>query len=59
MARMALAGQMAGDLDRLLGGHGAEAYCLECAGLASPSAGDAKPVVPQSGWLALLLSFAH
>eukprot|EP01042_Synura_sphagnicola_P034396 gene34396-44131_t len=39
LAQSALAGQLAADLGRLLGGHGAQAYCLECAGLATP-AGD-------------------
>ena len=63
MARMALAGQ----LERLLGGHGAQAYCLECAGLATPVtdganpglAQAANPVVQQAGWLSLLLGLAH
>lgn len=47
-----LAQQLAGDLARLLGGAGAQVYCLECAGLA-PAAG---PAVPPAGisWLALL-----
>lgn len=47
-----LAGQLAGDLGRLLGGAGAQVYCLECAGLA-PATGPAAPPVP-TGWLALL-----
>ena len=43
-----LAGQLAADLQRLLGGTGAQVYCLECAGLATAAA-------PASGtWLALL-----
>jgi protease-4 len=54
MARMALAGQLAGDLDRLLGAHEAQAYCLECAGLAAPAAGTAMPATERAGWLALL-----
>ncbi|WP_353226569.1 signal peptide peptidase SppA [Novosphingobium sp.] len=37
-AQAALAGQFAGDLDRLLGGTGAQAYCLECAGLGAQTA---------------------
>ena len=47
-----LAGQLAGDLERLLGGTGAQVYCLECAGL-TPAAPPAAP--PASGtWLTLL-----
>ena len=47
-----LAGQLAADLQRLLGGTGAQVYCLECAGLTPVSA---KPVPPVSAsWLALL-----
>jgi len=59
MARMALAGQLAGDLDRLLGGHGAQAYCLECAGLADAPATDAVPAAQRAGWLSLLFGLAR
>jgi protease-4 len=58
-ARLALAGQMAGDLDRLLGGHGAEAYCLECAGLVTPGAAVVTPAAERAGWLSLLFGLAH
>jgi protease-4 len=59
MARLALAGQFAGDLDRLLGGHGAQAYCLECAAVEEPLP-DAGKLSPQTaGWLSLLLGLAH
>lgn len=54
MAQLAVAGQLSGDLDRLLGGHGAEAYCLECAGLVPPVMDDPTPAARQAGWLALL-----
>ena len=59
MAQFALAGRLNGDLDRLLSGAGAQAYCLECTGLVAPVA----PAVPgtpglpphgASRWLALL-----
>ncbi len=53
-ARMTLAGQLAGSLDRLLGGHGAQAYCLECAGLAMPRADAAAPAAGAGAWLTLL-----
>jgi protease-4 len=65
-AQVATAGHMAGDLERLLGGHGAQAYCLECAGL-TPPAGDAlsdtlaatlSDTGERSRWLSLLFS-AH
>ncbi len=62
-ARLALAGQMAGDLDRLLGGGGAQAYCLECAGIAGPGAPD--PAATQAagaarlGWLSWLFGLAR
>ncbi|MEO0031174.1 MAG: signal peptide peptidase SppA [Pseudomonadota bacterium] len=50
LAQSALAGRLSGDLDRLLGGQGAQAMCLECAGMvqAPVAGGRAK------GWLALL-----
>lgn len=54
MAQLAVAGQLSGDLDRLLGGHGAAAYCLECAGLVTPVADDANAAAERAGWLALL-----
>jgi len=48
-----LAGQLAADLQRLMGGTGAQVYCLECAGLAPVAA---QPAPPASGtWLALLV----
>lgn len=52
----ALAAQLAGDLARLLGGTGAQVYCLECAGMkpAAPSA----PAIPASTWLGLLRKLA-
>jgi protease-4 len=59
MARLAVAGQFAGDLDRLLGGHGAQAYCLECAGLAVPSPDAGTSAAERTGWLSLLLGLAH
>jgi len=59
MARLAVAGQFAGDLDRLLGGHGAQAYCLECAAVVEPSP-DATPLTAErAGWVSLLLGLAH
>lgn len=52
----ALAQQLMGDLSRLLGGEGAQVYCLECAGLtASPAA---PPAAPPSTWLTLLARLA-
>ena len=59
MARLAVAGQFAGDLDRLVGGHGAQAYCLECAGLATPVTGAAPNALQRVGWLASLLGLAR
>jgi protease-4 len=63
MARFALAGQMAGDLDHLLGGQGAQAYCLECTGLVSPApqSGEAAAAFARgpSGWLSLLFGLAR
>jgi protease-4 len=58
MARFALAGQLAGDLDRLLGAEGAQAYCLECAGLvvpANPSGAGADALLRRHGALFALL----
>ncbi len=52
----ALAGQLAGDLARLLGGGGAQVYCLECAGLAP--AGEAAPPPALGTWLGLLARLA-
>lgn len=54
-AQIALAGVMAGDLDRLLGTGGAQAYCLECAAIAAgttPAPGEAATGLMR--WLALL-----
>lgn len=48
----ALAQQLAGDLSRLLGGAGAQVYCLECAGVAAASAPPVSP--PAQTWLAVL-----
>lgn len=48
----ALAGQLASDLTRLLGGAGAQVYCLECAGLAPVEAATAPPAA--ASWFALL-----
>ena len=46
-----LTGRMSADLDRLLGGNGMQAYCLECAPMAAPP----KPVSASTqGWLAVL-----
>jgi len=63
MARFALAGQMAGDLDRLLGGQGAQAYCLECAGLSTPLGAPANGVEAlargHAGWLPLLFGLTR
>jgi len=52
----ALAEQLAGDLARLLGGAGAQVYCLECAGMASAPA----PATPLAAgtWLGLLARLA-
>ncbi|MFM9937696.1 MAG: signal peptide peptidase SppA [Novosphingobium sp.] len=47
-----LAGQLSADLQRLLGGTGAQVYCLECAGL-TPGVPQLAPPVPGS-WLMLL-----
>jgi protease IV len=58
-AHMVLAGQLAGDLDRLLGGVGAQAYCLECAGLATPQVAAPTRAGPAMGWLSLLAGLAH
>ncbi|MEI6643918.1 MAG: signal peptide peptidase SppA [Novosphingobium sp.] len=52
----ALAGQLAADLGRLMGGAGAQVYCLECAGLTSAAPSTATPALP--GWLALLARLA-
>jgi len=52
----ALAQQLMGDLSRLLGGEGAQVYCLECAGLAPSPA--AAPAAPPSTWLTLLARLA-
>ena len=46
-----LTGRLSADLDRLLGGNGMQAYCLECAPMAAPP----KPVSSNTrDWLALL-----
>jgi len=50
--QMGLAGQLAGDLQRLLGGAGAQVYCLECAGLA-PAPTVATPPAAASLWVSL------
>jgi protease-4 len=55
-----LADHLAADLARLLGGSGAQVYCLECAGLGSVQAGAATPAIlppappAPASWLALL-----
>jgi len=59
MARSALAGQLAGDLERLLGGHGAQAYCLECAGLVTPTTPAPDTAATRATWLAVLFGPAH
>jgi protease-4 len=48
----ALAQQLVGDLSRLLGGAGAQVYCLECAGLTPPA--EPAKTAEASTWLALL-----
>jgi protease IV len=48
----AMAEQLLGDLSRLLGGAGAQVYCLECAGMAPAPARVAPP--PASTWLNLV-----
>jgi protease IV len=50
--QMGLAGQLARDLQRLLGGAGAQVYCLECAGLA-PAPTVATPPAAASLWVSL------
>ena len=50
MAQSSLAARLSADLDRLLGGQGAQALCLECAELDAPVA----PRGSAKGWLALL-----
>ncbi|WP_298193448.1 signal peptide peptidase SppA [Novosphingobium sp.] len=52
----ALAQQLVGDLSRLLGGAGAEVYCLECAELTPPA--EPAKTAEASTWLALLSRFA-
>ena len=52
----ALAERLLGDLSRLLGGAGAQVYCLECAGL-TPPAEPAKTTAATT-WLALLSRIA-
>ena len=47
-----MAQQLLGDLSRLLGGAGAQVYCLECAGMAPPAEPANTPLA--STWLALL-----
>ena len=52
-ARQAALGDRLGrDLDRLLGGSGMQAYCLECP--ATPRAAGAQPGASVSGWLSTL-----
>jgi len=51
MAQAALAGRMADDLTRLTSGQGAQAFCLECAGLEAP----ARPADAGQGWLLKLI----
>lgn len=47
MGRMVLAGQLAGDVDRLTGRGGVQAYCLECAGVSALDEGVlARPATP-------------
>lgn len=50
--QMGLAGQLAADLQRLLGGSGAQVYCLECAGL-TPAPAVAAPPAAASWWATL------
>ena len=63
MARFALAGQLSGDLDHLLGGQGAQAYCLECAGLMNPVGAPTNATeafaTGHAQWWMLLLGLAH
>ncbi|MDF8334239.1 signal peptide peptidase SppA [Novosphingobium cyanobacteriorum] len=51
LAQSALAGRIAADLDRLTSGQGAQAWCMECAGLDEAAA----PSASAKGWLAALL----
>ncbi|WP_295531543.1 signal peptide peptidase SppA [Novosphingobium sp. Chol11] len=52
--QISLADRLASDLTRLMGSAGAQAYCLECAGMSGPpSTGDARTRT----WLALLTQF--
>lgn len=51
--QMGLAGQLASDLQRLLGGAGAQVYCLECAGLV-PTPTVAAPPAAASWWISLV-----
>jgi len=53
-AQIALAGQVSADLDRLMGGHGAQAYCLACAGLAPPAPATPEAAAVRAGWWTLL-----
>ena len=55
LAQSALAGQLAADLGRLLGGHGAQAYCLECAGLATPAGDTVAVTAERAQWMSRLL----
>ncbi len=59
MAQSALAGQMAGDLDRLLGGQGAQAYCLVCAGLVPPVDTGAPIAKAHLPWLMTVLGLVR
>jgi protease-4 len=56
LAQSALAGQLAGDLERLLGGHGAQAYCLECAGLTSPAGNTLADSAQRAQWLSMVFN---
>lgn len=51
LQRQATLGQIAGDIERLTGTPGMQAYCLECAPLATP-----QPVRSLQGWIAKLAS---
>ncbi|MCW1382969.1 signal peptide peptidase SppA [Novosphingobium sp. KCTC 2891] len=54
--QLALADRLAADLGRLMGGEGAQAYCLECAGLSAPDRGTA---AAREGWLIALARLAR
>jgi protease-4 len=53
--QMALADRLASDVTRLMGGAGAQAYCLECAGISEPV--NAGGTAQARTWLAFLTQF--